>query len=72
MMQRPKTDESARKVNEKFRKRSRNLIKKADQLAAATNTDVYLVLLREAKYTVFSSTTRADWPPTQDDLVSIS
>ena len=55
---------------ETFRKRSNGVMKKIHELSIFTNTDLYLVMLREGKFKTYSSVERDGWPPSQSDIVS--
>lgn len=66
---RSRRDITKRAEREKFRKRSKNLFKKANELSRMCNTDLYLILYREGKYHTYSSTDRQGWPPSSTDLV---
>ena len=69
---RPRTAKADKKINEKFRKRKRSLMNKADQLAKLCQADVYLVVSRENQHVTYSSTEKAGWPPSKDELVGNS
>ncbi len=69
---RARTAKADKKINEKFRKRKRSLVNKADQLAKLCQADVYLVVSRENQYITYSSTEKAGWPPSKDELVGNS
>ena len=58
------------KEQETFRKRSYGVMKKIHELSIFTNTDLYLVMLREGKFKTYSSVERDGWPPSQSDIVS--
>lgn len=63
-----KLTEHAKKENEKFRKRSKSLVRKAHGLATLTKAEVYVVLRRQGTYIVYRSTDES-WPPSEDTLV---
>lgn len=58
------------KINEKFRKRKRNLMHEADQLRLC-EAEIYLVVSRKKHHFTYSSTNRSGWPPSPDELVCI-
>ena len=58
-----------RAERERFRKRRKSLIKKANELSILCNTDLYLVMYQSGRYYIYSSTDRQGWPPNRNDLV---
>ena len=52
-----------------FNKRRRSLIKKANELAVKTSTELYIVMHRRGRYFTYNSTDRQGWPPNEDDVV---
>lgn len=61
---------SARRAEcQMFRKRSKTCINKANELAAKCSADVYLLLYKDRRYTIYSSSDRSGWPPTDSDVV---
>lgn len=63
-----KLTEDERKENEKFRKRSKSLMRKAHGLATLTKAEVYVVLRRHQQYTVYKSKDDG-WPLSEDNMV---
>lgn len=58
-----------RAAAEKFRKRRRSLLRKANELSKLTETDVYLVLGRGDRLFIYNSSNDLSWPPQKADLV---
>ncbi len=54
-----------------FTKRSRNLFKKANELASKTGTDIYVLMLRRGRYSTYASTDRPGWPSQADEIVRL-
>ena len=60
---------SSRSVQEKWRKRRLNLLKKANELSQMCDAQIYIVMLRDSKYYTYKSTEQ-DWPPSDLEIVS--
>jgi len=59
-------------TQENFRRRKINLISKADDLYRFFGADVFLVIRKKGKYSGYNSREKLDWPPTKEELVSLS
>lgn len=57
-------------VREKARKRTKNLFKKANELAKIADANVYVVIDRSGKFQVYKSTDTPGWPPSEQEIVS--
>ena len=60
---------SSRSVQEKWRKRRLNLLKKANELSQICDTQIYIIMLRDSKYYTYKSTEQ-NWPPSDLKIVS--
>ena len=58
-----------RAEREKFRKRKKNLFKKFNELSIFCHADLYLVMYQSESYYTYNSTTRQDWPSSENDLI---
>jgi hypothetical protein len=58
-------------INEKFRKRKKTILEKADQLRYFCQADVYVLLRYHGKYYVYKSTDEASWPPSSESVVRL-
>lgn len=56
---------------ERFQRRLRTYMSKAEKLRADFGIQVYTVIHKGGKYWEYSSVKEAAWPPTRDTLVSI-
>jgi len=65
-----KRTDKRRAVQEKFRKRSYNLLRKANELSQQTGSDIYVLIYRNHRYYSYQSTDRAGWPASEQDIVS--
>jgi len=63
---------SRKNTQENFRRRKENLISKADDLHRLFGADVFLVIRKKGKYSGYNSTEELEWPPRQEELVSLS
>ncbi|MCJ1348208.1 hypothetical protein MMC31_006439 [Peltigera leucophlebia] len=61
-----------RRSREMYRKRSRSFLRKADQLARYTHAEVYVVICRNGRFSVYNSTRNSEWPLHQQDLINAS
>ena len=68
---RAKVTKADKKINEKFRKRKRSLMNKADQLSRLCQADIYLVVSRDNQHFTYSSTDKSGWPPSSDELACV-
>lgn len=59
-----------RRANESFEKRKRGLLRKCNKTVELYNADLYIVVRRKGKCTVYSSCFVSTWPPHQEDIVS--
>lgn len=59
-----------RALQEKFRKRSYNLLRKANELSQQTGSDIYVLIYRNHRYYSYQSTDREGWPASEQDIVS--
>lgn len=67
---RARTAKVDKQVNEKFRKRKRSLMNKANQLAKLCQADILIIVSREKQHFTYSSTEKTGWPPSLDELTS--
>ncbi len=58
-----------RRLREKFRKRKKNVFKKANELAWMTESKVHIIIQHNDKYHTYKSTEEINWPPS-GELVS--
>lgn len=58
-----------RAERERFRKRRKDLVKKANELSFFCHTDLYLVMYQSGKYYIYNSTKKQGWPLSEKDLV---
>ena len=58
-----------RAERERFRKRRKGLVKKANELSFLCHTDLYLMMYQGGKYYIYNSTKKEGWPPSEKDLV---
>ncbi len=63
-------DKRRRALQEKFRKRSYNLLRKTNKLSQQTESDIYVFIYRNYRYYSYRSTDRAGWPASEQDVVS--
>ena len=61
-----------RQTGEKFRKRKESLFRKCDELRIHCQADVYILVCRNGKYFVYKSTDHPSWPPSPEQIVSLS
>jgi hypothetical protein len=59
-----------RAVQEKFRKRSYNLLRKTNKLSQQTEFDIYVLIYRNHRYYSYQSTDRAEWSTSEQNIVS--
>jgi hypothetical protein len=59
-------------TQENFRRRKINIISKADDLQRFFGADVFLVIRKKGKLCGYISRDKPDWPPTKEELVSLS
>jgi len=65
------SDMKARLKNqEMFRKRSKTVFHKADQLASKCGARVYCLLQRDNKFYQYTSSVEPAWPPSKEDMVN--
>jgi hypothetical protein len=57
-----------RAVQEKFRRRTKSVFKKADELKRLCDAEVYLVIRRGGKFYTYSSL-ETSWPPSLETIV---
>ncbi|KAG9228273.1 hypothetical protein BJ875DRAFT_349513, partial [Amylocarpus encephaloides] len=53
-------------------RRKINLISKGDDLHRLFGVDVFLVIRKKGKHCGYNSRDKLDWPPTKEELVSLS
>lgn len=70
MARKQSRDKPRRAVQEKFRKRSQGLFKKANELSQQTGSDIYILIYRNNRYHTYQSTDREGWPALEQDIVS--
>lgn len=58
------------KNSEMFRKRSKTVFHKADQLASKCGARVYCLLQRDNKFYQYTSSVEPAWPPSKEDMVN--
>ncbi|KAF2158769.1 hypothetical protein M409DRAFT_30727 [Zasmidium cellare ATCC 36951] len=51
-----------------FRKRSRTVEKKADEIAKLSGAQVYVVMLHHGQFYVYTSHNTNAWPPSKDQI----
>lgn len=56
-------------IREKARKRTKNLFKKANELAQIADANVYIIVNRGGKYQIYRSTDQPGWPPSEQEMV---
>jgi hypothetical protein len=56
-------------ITEKFRKRKISLVNKAGELADFCKADVYLLIRRNERFYIYSSTNQSSWPPSPEQIV---
>lgn len=59
-----------RTEDEKKRRRRHGLFKKANDLGLLGETEVYVVVRHRNRFYTYTSTDRALWPPTLEEIVS--
>jgi len=57
-----------RSIQEQFRRRTKSLLKKADELKRLCGAEVYLVIRRGGKFYTYSSLENS-WPPSPETIV---
>jgi hypothetical protein len=65
----PRPPKKGKQAAEKFRRRKASLASKSKELAELCDADVYLLIRRNRKFYVYSSTEELSWPPSADELV---
>jgi hypothetical protein len=61
-----------RRANENFEKRKRSLLRKCNETVELYDADLYIVVRRKGKCTVYSSRFVSSWPPRREDMVSFA
>ena len=56
---------------ETFRRRKLNFLKRGNDISAAFQADVYILISWNGKFFTYKSTDRPSWPPAEDELVCI-
>jgi hypothetical protein len=59
-------------TRETFRRRKLNFLKRGNDISAAFEADVYILISWNGKFFTYKSTDQPSWPPAEDDLVKIS
>jgi len=67
-----KKKSGVRRANENFEKRKRSLLRKCNETVKLYDADLYIVVRRKGKCTVYSSCFLSTWPPRQEDMVSFA
>ena len=62
-------DEKKRVVQESFRKRRNNFLRRAHEIGAQYGANIYVLIHRQGKYYVYTSTLRTSWPPPVEEVV---
>ncbi len=60
----------AKRLAEKFRNRKESLVRKCDELRFHCQADVYILVSRNGRYYVYTSTDHPSWPPSPEHVVS--
>ena len=58
-----------RGFNAMYRKRRKTCIKKVHELATKCSADVYLLVCKDERYTIYNSSKRPGWPPPDSTVV---
>ena len=62
-------DDKKRVVQESFRKRRNNFLRRAHEIGAQYGANIYVLIHRQGKYYVYTSTLCASWPPPVEEVV---
>ena len=61
----------SRSVQEKWRKRRHNVLKKANKLSQMCDARIYIMMFYDSKYYTYKSTDE-NWPPPEEEIVCFS
>ncbi|KAI9727198.1 MAG: hypothetical protein M1834_008506 [Cirrosporium novae-zelandiae] len=59
---------SNRALNEQFRKRRNNFLKKANDIARISDAKVYVIIEKKGRLIIYNSEDPSSWPPKENDL----
>ena len=60
---------SKRATNENFRKQKETFLEKANRLKRNFDADCYILIRRNGRFYIYTSTNQPSWPPNPQDLV---